>query len=182
MENDNNENFDSKIEELAEDTTSEETNEEEADESNEEADESDNEEQLSILEKKVKELEAQKKHWKQKASKKPETKKEDGLSPNDLYALMKKGVHEDDVDTVVKQAKANGVSVKEALQLGEVKAILDYREETRKTAEVSNTGNTRKGSTSKDADTLVAKARKNELPQSSEDMKRVFERMKGLDK
>jgi hypothetical protein len=178
MENDKNENIDSQIDEMVEDTITE----DETEENNEDESESDNLEKLSALEKKVKELEAQKKHWKEKAVKKPEVSSDTKLSPNDLYALMKKGVHEDDIDTVVKQAKLNGVSVKEALQLGEVKAILDYKEETRKTAEVSNTGNTRKGATAKDADTLVAKTKKGEFPQSVEEMQKVFLRMKGLDK
>jgi FtsZ-binding cell division protein ZapB len=67
MSNEINENIDSKIDEAVEDTTpeveeTEENNEEEAIEVD-----SDNEDKLSILEKKVKELEAQKNHWKQKA-------------------------------------------------------------------------------------------------------------------
>lgn len=184
MKNDEIENIDSKIDETVEDTTpEEEINEDETEETQEEeSDESDNNEKLTALEKKVKELEAQKNHWKTKASKKAEVKTEDGLSQNDLYALIKNDVHEDDIDEVVEYSKLKKISVKEALQSGVVKAILKEKEETRQTAQVANTGTSRKSNTSKDVDTLVTKARKGELPQSPEEMKKVFERMKGIDR
>lgn len=185
MENDTNENIDSKIDETVEDTTpevyeTEENNDEVIDDTV--ADDSDNEDKLSILEKKVKELEAQKNHWKQKATKPAPVKSDTGLSQNDLYSLIKADVHEDDVSEVVEYATLKKIPVKEALKSSVVKAILQDKAETRKTAEVSNTGTTRKSPTKVDADTLVDKARKGDAPQTKEEMQKVFLRMKGLDK
>jgi len=182
-ENDNNEDFDSTNEEV-EDTidNEDETTEEEADEVETEEEESDNEDETEALQKKVKELEAQKKHWKTKAAKKAEVKENVELSQNDLYTLIKNDVHEDDIEEVVAFAKLKNIGIKEALKSGVVKAILKENTEVRQTAQVTNTGTTRKSNTSKDADTLVAKAKKGELPKSDEDMKKLFLRMKGLDK
>lgn len=120
------------------------------------------------------------KHKKESKIEKPKESSE--LSQNDLYALIKNDVHEDDVSEVVDYARVKKITVKEALQSNVVKAILRDKEETRKTAQVSNTGTTRKSPTKVDADTLVEKARKGDLPQSEEEMKKVFLKMKGLDK
>lgn len=145
------------------------------------------EEELEAKDKKIKELEdliARKK----KANKKEPTKEDiqkasnSELSQKELYTLMRNNVHEEDVDEVVEYAKLKNIPVDDALKSSVIKAILKDKEETRKTAEVSNTGTTRKSATSKDADTLVGKARKGDLPDSPEDMVKVFERMKGLDK
>lgn len=137
------------------------------------------------LEKKVKELEAlivqNKKKSKVEHAEKSEAPKSD-LSQKDLYALMTNKVHEDDIDEVVEYAKLKSLPVAEALKSGVIKAILKEKEEIRKTAEVTNTGVTRKSATAKDTDTLVNKARKGELPQTREEMVKVFNRMKGLDR
>lgn len=182
MENDTNENFDSKIEEIVEDTTTEEESEENNEEESEEPEESDNTEKLSALEKKVKELEAQKKHWQKKATTKSEPKTDEGLSQKDLYALMANKVHEDDIDEVVEYAKLKNISVKEALNSTLVKTILKEQEEKRQTANLTETKTSRKTATEKTADEIIAKARKGEMPENEKDMVKMFEKITGLSK
>lgn len=151
----------------------------------EESDDDELKSELEAKEKKIKELEAlivqNKKKSKVEHAEKSEAPKSD-LSQKDLYALMTNKVHEDDIDEVVEYAKLKNLPVAEALKSGVIKAILKEKEEIRNTAAVTNTGVTRKSATPKDADTLVNKARKGEAPQTKEDMVKVFNRMKGLDR
>lgn len=141
--------------------------------------------ELEAKDKKIKELEAliarKKRENKVEHAEKSEAPKSD-LSQKDLYALMANKVHEEDIDEVVEYAKLKGLPVAEALKSSVVKTILKEKEEIRNTAAVTNTGVTRKSATPKDADTLVNKARKGEVPQTREDMIKVFNRMKGLDR
>ena len=155
--------------------------EEEEVEVEEEVEDIEEDDKSLALEKKVKELEAQKLHWKKKATQpKKEEAKSDGLSQKDLYALMNNKVHEDDVDDVAEYAKLKNIDIKEALQSNVIKTILREKAEERKTQEVSNTGTTRKTKTEVDADTLIAKARKGEGSESKEDMVRMFNKVAGL--
>ena len=166
-----------------EETTEEEA--EEQDEVQEEESEEESNDELEEARQKIKDLEAlivKNKHKAKPTAKEIQKASNSELSQKELYTLMRNNVHEEDVDEVVEYAKLKKIGVDEALKSSVIKAILKDKEETRKTAEVSNTGNTRKGSSSKDADSLVAKARKGELPQSEEDMKKMFLRIKGLDK
>lgn len=167
-----------------EDYQEEEAQEEE--ETQEEESEDNTESELEAKDKKIKELEdliaRKKKESKQPKEEKIQEASNSDLSQKELYTLMRNNVHEEDVDEVVEYAKLKNIGVDDALQSSVIKAILIDKEETRKTAEVSNTGNTRKGSTSKDADSLVGKARKGTLPESKEDMVKVFNRISGLDK
>jgi uncharacterized protein YihD (DUF1040 family) len=168
------------IEETTEDEV-EETEDEEV-----EGDEYDYEAELETKNKKIKELEdliARKKKEQKRPEKNPPVQVPNTeLSQRDLYTLIKHDVHEDDIDEVVEYANLKKIKVEEALKSSVIKAILKDKEETRKTAEVSNTGTVRKGATPKDVDSLVAKAKNGDFPQSEEDMKKVFLRMKGLDK
>ena len=129
---------------------------EEVEEQEEEAqeEESAGEDELTEAKNKIKELEDLIVKNKKKSVKKEEPKAEvtSDLSQNDLYTLIKHDVHEDDVNEVVEYAKLKNIGIKEALQSNVVKSILREQEETRKTADVSNTGNTRKGATPKDAE------------------------------
>lgn len=185
MQNDTQDNFESKVEEMVEDTTNE---AEEAEEPNEDdteeesAEESDKSSEIEALSKKVRELEAQKKHWKEKATKKAEVKTEEGLSQSDIITLAKSDVHEDDISEVLEYAKLKNVSVKDALKSSVVKAIIRDNKESRKTAEVTNTGTTRKASPKTDPDALIQMARKGELPDDPADIQKMFLRMKGIDK
>ena len=164
----------------------EEVEEQEEEVQDDDQDETNLEEELEARDKKIKELEdliaRKKKESKKPAEKKMQEASSSELSQKELYTLMRSNVHEDDVDEVVEYAKLKNIGVDEALKSSVIKAILKDKEETRKTAEVSNTGNTRKGSTSKDTDTLVGKAMKGEIPNDPADMVKVFNRIVGLDK
>lgn len=182
IENNDSENVEEVEEEVIE--TPEEKIEE--DESEAEIEENESEQDIDLkariaeLEKENKTLKVQKAKIKEKKAAPVEQEKAE-LSQKELYSLMQNNVHEDDIDQVVDYAQARKISVQEALQSGTIKAILKENQELRKTQELSNTGTTRKSSAEKDADTLIQKARKGEMPQSEADMKKMFLKMKGIE-
>lgn len=136
-------------------------------------------EDVEDLKKRLATAEAQKDHWRKKATEKKETvveKAETGvLSSADLLAVMNAKVHEDDMERVEKFAKMEGKSIREALKDPELKAILALREEQRNTANASNTANVRRGSTKVPDDVLVANARAGKLPENDDDIARLIE-------
>lgn len=140
------------------------------------------------LQGKVKELEEKNKklenliikHKKDSRTTKTPSKTESDLSQNDLYALIKNNVHEDDISEVTEYAKLKNIPVKDALQSNIVKTILKDKEEFRKTASVTNTGVTRKTNHTVDADQLVANAREGKQPESKSDMEKVAMKILGI--
>ena len=94
-----------------------------------------------------------------------------GLSSKDTIALINAKVHEDDVADVLDYAKYKKISVAEALKSGVIKASLTEKDELRTTAQATNTGKTRSGSSKVSGDTLLSKAQKTgEIPDSDEGM------------
>jgi hypothetical protein len=127
------------------------------------------------LKKKLATIEAQKDHWRKKAQEKKEDKHESSINPKDLYALMQSSVHEDDIDDVAEYAKFKKISIAEALKTDVVKTILSNKSEFRKTAEVSNTSNARRGAMKVSDNTLIANLSKGEIPtKGSEEAERLF--------
>lgn len=103
--------------------------------------------------------------------KKPAEAKGD-LPSEDIIYLSKADIHEDDIKEVVNYAKKMGLGVKEAHAF--YKPILKERAEMRKTAEVSNTGTSRR-STSKPSDAdLLKKAQEGELPEDPDEIARIM--------
>jgi len=102
--------------------------------------------------------------------------KDDGnLNSKDLFALMKANVSEDDIDDVVDYAKFKNISVSEALKSSAVKAIIAEKTEFKKTAEVSNTSNARRGSSKVSDDVLLSNLSKGNIPEKgSEEAERIF--------
>lgn len=145
---------------------------------------SDESEDTEFLKKKIATLEAQKNHWKQKATK-PETKvtekketvakSNDSLPIEDTIALHRSNIHEDDISEVLRYAKFQGISVREALKSNVVKSLLATKEESRRVAEATNTGASRRTSAKSSEESLLSKAEKGELPSSDEDIKRLAE-------
>lgn len=76
------------------------------------------------------------------------------------------GIHEDDFQEVKDMANFKKISIAEALKLGATKAILAEKAEFRKTAEVSNTGNARRGATQISGDVLLADLSKGKVPEA----------------
>lgn len=84
-------------------------------------------------------------------------------------------VPEEDFDEVVDMAKFKKISIAEALKLGSVKAILSEKAEFRKTAQLSNTGASRKSTTTVSDETLIANASKGIIPEAgSPEAERLF--------
>ena len=102
------------------------------------------------------------------------------LNSKDLYALMESKVPQDDVDEVVEYAKFKGISVSDALKTNFIKTTLSEKAEQRTVAEASNTGSSRRASYKVSDDTLLAKARKGEMPDNDEDLIRLIRARKGF--
>lgn len=96
-----------------------------------------------------------------------------GIALSDQIAILNAKVHEDDIERVERYAKAEGMSLRDALKDPELKAILSLREEQRNTAVATNTGNARRGSTKISEDALIANANSGKLPESDEEIERL---------
>lgn len=128
----------------------------------------DSQEDVEDLKKRLQTLEAQKNHWKKKATAKPEKKVEktensSTLSLKDQIALAK-SVDVDDIDEVVEFSTYKKISIADALKNPTLKAILSDREEQRKSAQATSTGTSRKSSNTVSDETLLENARKGNLP------------------
>ena len=147
---------------------------------------------VESLKKKLTTANAQKNHWRKKATTpeeikkevaKPEVKQEvkaDSLSQTDLIALMKADIAEEDIQEIVDYAKLKGITVSAALKSSVVKTILTEKSEERKTANASNTSKA-KGSASKlSDDALLENARKGVMPTTDEEMERLIKVRKGI--
>lgn len=134
--------------------------------------------------KRIETTEAQKNHWKDKATKKPEPtvekkvevqpKTEVTLSPKDYLALTESKISSDDFDEVVRVANILGKPVNEALKDSTLKAIIAGRVEERQTALATQTKSPR-GTSRVSGDALMEKASKGELPEKDEDIAKLAE-------
>lgn len=88
-----------------------------------------------------------------------ETPKND-YSLNDIRALN--DVHDDDVSEITDFAKYKGISIAEAKKHPTISVYLKNRAEERKTAEATNTGGGRKGTSRTTDDDLLEKVNKGE--------------------
>jgi hypothetical protein len=151
-----------------------ETTENEVVDSNEET------ESVEDLKKKILTLEAQKNHWKGKANK-PEAKSEtktvsnESVSFEDSYALIKANVESEDVAEIKDYARLKGISIQEALKSTVVKSILSEKNEMRKTASATHTGNAKRTTSKSSDEELKSNSEKGILPDSDEDLKRLIQ-------
>jgi hypothetical protein len=95
------------------------------------------------------------------------------LTTQDVLFLSKADVHQDDMERVIKFAKDEKISIKQALSNDDLKAILDRRVEVRKTAAATQTKSGVRGSTKNDSAEILAKSRKGEVPTSQEDIDKL---------
>jgi DNA polymerase III alpha subunit (gram-positive type) len=109
-----------------------------------------------------------------------EVKESNDLSTKDLYALIDAKVPEADIEEVREYAQLKKISIAEALKSTVVKSILSDNAEKRKSAEVSSTGSSKRSSGKVSDAVLLEKAMKGELPDSQEDMERLFNLRKGI--
>ena len=93
-------------------------------------------------------------------------------SLQDIRALN--NVHDDDVERVEKFAKGEEISIAEALKNEDLQAILKNREEQRKTAEATNTGGGKRGTSGSTGKELLKKFRKTkDLPESDDEIEKL---------
>jgi len=124
-----------------------------------------------------------KKEWikkeKKEPEKKPEVKQEAkqtealNYSLADIRALNK--VHDDDVERVEKFAKSEGVTISEAMKNDDLRAILNDREEKRKTAAVAHTGGGRRGTSSTSSSKLLEEAQKGNYPEDEAGINKLLD-------
>jgi hypothetical protein len=87
------------------------------------------------------------------------------LSVHDAIALMTAKVTEaEDIKEVEDYARFRGISVSEALKSSVVKTLLSERDEMRKTAQATNTGKARAGSSKLSDDVILQNASQGKLP------------------
>lgn len=110
------------------------------------------------------------------AKQKPsETSKQVTPALDDSIIARIYGLDEDDIQEVKDIAAIKKVTFDEALKLGATKAILAEKAEFRKTAEVSNTGNARRGASKVSDDVLLKNLEDGKIPEAgSEEAERLF--------
>lgn len=104
------------------------------------------------------------------------------LTPIDTIAIMRANVPEDDITDVVEYAQFRKISIAEALKSSTVKNILAEKEEQRTVAQATNTGATRRGSTKVSDEALAQKAYRGELPESDEEIRRLYKARRQMQK
>lgn len=115
-------------------------------------------------------IRAEKAEAKAKEGKETAPKTEMSLSQPDLIALVKGDVAEEDIDDVADYAKFKNISVKEALKSSVVKSMLAERKEERATAEATQTGAKRKGTSAASGDELLQRAEQGKVPETKEEI------------
>jgi hypothetical protein len=96
------------------------------------------------------------------------------LSAMDILAVSRAGIEPEDLEDVLDYAKYKGIPVHEALKSSVVKATLAEKQEVRKSAQATNTGGARRGTSAIPDDRLISEAsRGGVLPDSDADMERL---------
>lgn len=133
-------------------------------------------ESLEDLKKRLATAEAQKEHWRKKATEKPAPAPapKNGLSAGDIQAISNAKIQPEDMDRVEWFAAANSISLREALAHPEMKAILALREEQRNTAIATNVENVRRGTIKVTDDTLLNNAAMNKLPEADDQIEQLI--------
>lgn len=125
---------------------------------------------LEEANKKIATLEAQKIHWKKKATEKSEspddTQKSSGdeLSSRDLLAVINHKVNEEDLPEVIKDSKILGKTVAESLKDPVVQEILKRNEEVRTSANATTIKNGRPGIKKPSPEEIMKQASSGNIP------------------
>ncbi len=102
--------------------------------------------------------------------KEEDTPKKSEYSLQDIRALS--DVHDDDVDEVVDYAKSKGITVAEAKKTTMIQSFLENTKGERKTADATNTGKGKQGSSKVSGKSLLRKAQETgEIPESDADQR-----------
>lgn len=97
---------------------------------------------------------------------------QDALSNKDVIYLAKADVHEDDIDEVLQWAAFKKISVSEAHK--QLKTTLEVKAEQRRTAEVANISNVRRGPTKLSDESLLDNAKAGKLPDADAEIERLI--------
>jgi len=98
------------------------------------------------------------------------------LTSKDQFVLLKEGVDVEDIDRIIKFSKDEDISISKALQNKELKAILGVRKEERTTANATNTGGGKRGTSKTSGDTMLADFEKSgKLPENDSDFDKIAE-------
>lgn len=100
----------------------------------------------------------------------PSEKQDVQLTQLDVIALSKANIPDDDIEEVIRWAKFNNITVKDALKDKTMTTILRDRAEMRQTAEATNTGNARRGSAKLSDEQVLSNASKGKLPDDPEEL------------
>lgn len=93
------------------------------------------------------------------------SKKQDGLTALDAIAIAKANIHEDDVEEVVRWAKYNNITIKDALKDKTMQTILRDKEEIRSTANATSTGAARRNTSKPSPESILENAAKGIFPE-----------------
>lgn len=104
---------------------------------------------------------------------KPEPKLGD-LSQTDMLAVLRAGVPDEDLEEVQDYARLKRITVSEALKAPLIKASLAEKEEQRKTAQATNTGASKRGTSKASDEALMSRAEKGDMPESEDDIARLW--------
>lgn len=96
------------------------------------------------------------------------------LSSADLLAVTNAKVHEDDIEKLERYAKAEKLSIKDALRDPEWQAIQALRDENRSMANAANISNVRAGHSTVSDDVLLKNANSGKLPESDLEIERLI--------
>lgn len=125
---------------------------------------------------KADELEEKNKKLYERAKKAEAGKKEvkedkvEGLTARDVLLLTGAGyTHEEDIETIEKWAKFNGVEIRDALKDSTLKTVLSAKAEERKTAQATATGGGARGVKTPTADSLIEEAKRGKLSEDNLD-------------
>lgn len=133
--------------------------------------------------KRIKTLEAQKEHWRQKAekaNKAPVPQATNDITTVDMYSLLEAKVPQEDISEIKEFATLKRVSISEALKSPVVKALLQEKAEQRNVANATYTGNARRTIQTVSEEVLMANASKGKLPDNDADLLRLVKARKGF--
>jgi len=167
----NNEEIEVELDELADDTVVE--------EATEVIEEKEVEKQTETLEQKRARLKRQLEQTEKKMGIVPEKKQEspkniEQLSTIDTIAIMKADIDTEDIPKVVEMAKLMNTTVAEALKTNAVRTILNEEKEQRRSAEATSVSSARRATSRVTDDMLIERAGKGIMPDNDADLQRLI--------
>lgn len=129
---------------------------------------------IAELEEKNRRLYARLKREETKPAPAQSPKTDASMSLADIVAVSKAGIEPEDLQEVQDYAKFKGISLAEALKAPVIKSTLADRKQERETAAATSVKGTARGTAKLSDDSLLAMARKGEMPESDADIARLI--------